>query len=334
MKNIFCCLTLLAGLFSCQAQEHQASTDQTATTQLKNLNDSSIIALPEDYQFPDQKHFSLLSWNVEHFVDPYDNPYINNKREDNPSEELDEKRALFVAALRKADADLVLLQEFESEAYLMQLAKDSLPELGYEFFASAESPTWYMNVVVMSRFPLGPLHAYGDVHTPVLKHLNKDGSRERQDHLNTRLLSVQFFPSAQAPYWLNGVHLKAGRGARNNGMRLGQIRFLQAAFAELQQTDPELKLIMAGDFNALPNSPELKQLTDPKAKVPLFDLLDINQLTHPAEQPERRLDYILINRAIKQESAEDAISLPTIFSPDSMRKISDHLPVMGKFKLK
>lgn len=334
MKQILIYLPLLVGILSCQAQEKKVLVQDTPVKAWESLHDSSVIALPEDYEFTEKKTFTLLSWNVEHFVDSYDNPYINNKREDQPAAELDEKRRLFVAALRKVNADVVLLQEFESEAYLMQLAQDSFPDLNYSFFASAESPTWYMNVVLMSRFPLGPLHAYGDVHTPVLNHLNQDGSRERQDHLNTRLWSVQFYPSAKERFWLNGVHLKAGRGDRNSGMRMGQVRFLQESFAQLQALEPDLKLIMAGDFNALPDSPEIQKLTDQSAAVPLFDLLDSNQLTHPADQPERRLDYILVNQNIKQGLDEHAIFLPAIFNADSMRTISDHLPVMAKFKLK
>ncbi|MEM6299792.1 MAG: endonuclease/exonuclease/phosphatase family protein, partial [Bacteroidota bacterium] len=102
------------------------------------------IASPEGYASRVGDTLRVLSWNVEHFVDDHDNPYTRNKREDT-SEKMDGRVSLLLEALRKADADIVVLQEFEHVQFLKQLADDSLSDMGYKFFADHESVNWYMN---------------------------------------------------------------------------------------------------------------------------------------------------------------------------------------------
>lgn len=295
------------------------------------LSDSSIIAIPVGYQFPEGETFSVLSWNVEHFVDPFDDPYINNRREDEPSPDMPRRVQLLVDAIRIADADVVVFQEFESEKYLMTLARDSFPELGYQFFSDAASPDWYMNVVLMSRFPLGTLRAYGDVTTPVTGFLDAEDNRQTQNHLNTRMWTMRIFASPSYEFWLTSVHLKAGRGPRNEAMRTGQINFLNQQFEELTQLNPDVNLMMAGDFNVYPNSDELKLLTDTRKKTHLLDPMDSTTWTHPSNKPARRLDYILVNSGMAKEMVASSVRPVHFFNSDSMRMISDHLPVMGEF---
>jgi endonuclease/exonuclease/phosphatase family metal-dependent hydrolase len=304
---------------------------QVEATKL-SLTDSSIVARPVDYQYPDKETFTLLSWNVEHFVDPFDDPYINNRRENNPPENMSARVSLLIKAFRMANADIVVLQEFESEKYLMTLAKDSFPELGYKYFADAASPDWYMNVVMMSRFPLGELKAYGDVTTPVTDYVDENGQKETQSHINTRMWTMQIFPSEDYQFWLTAVHLKAGRGERNIAMRTGQINYLLHQFERLTQLDPGVNLMMAGDFNAYPSSVELELLTEPREdKVLLIDPMDSAVLSHPADSPQRRLDYLLVNTNMEKEMVKGTVDVVYFFSPDSMRMLADHLPVMGEF---
>lgn len=325
MKNISPVL-LVALLWSCS--QPQPSTE--SVTDKFQLSDSSIVAKPVNYEYTTKESFKVLSWNVEHFVDPYDDPYINNSREDNPSEDLGKKVILLTEALKRADADVVVLQEFESEKYLMALARDSFPELDYRFFAAAPSPDWYMNVVLMSRFPLGVLKSYGDVTTPVPGYLTEEGEKQTQNHLNTRMWSLQVFPADNYTFWLTGVHLKAGGGERNSSMRTGQIQFLQSEFQQLLALDPQVNIMMAGDFNSYLNSSEIDLLTNIGNSYHLIDTMDSTIMTHTSDQPERRLDYMLVNPNMAQEQS-GSVNVPYFFSPDSMRMVSDHLPVVGEF---
>lgn len=323
-------MLLVIWVFACD----QSTTETSSTLDgLKpGLSDSSIIAHPVGYQFPEGETFKVLSWNVEHFVDPYDDPYIRNRREDMPDPDMPQRVQLLVEAIKNADADVVVLQEFESEKYLMSLARDSFPELGYRFFADAASPGWYMNVVLMSRFPLGVLQAYGDIYTPVTGYVDDEGEKQTQVNLNTRMWTMQIFADPSYDFWLTGVHLKAGRGPRNESMRAGQIHLLNEQFDQLIARNPEVNLMMAGDFNAYPNSEELKLLTDNSKDNYLIDPMDSTVWTHPSDVPERRLDYILVNQGMAHEMVSGSVQPVYFFSADSMRMLSDHLPVMGEFR--
>lgn len=330
MKNLLITICIFSAVVACQNMQ---SNQNKAIEEGFEIKDRSVIALPMDYDFSTDSTFSILSWNVEHFVDPYDDPYIDHPREDSPSPRMQEKLRLLIKALREADADMVLLQEFESEKYLMQLAQDSFPELNYQFFADAASPNWYMNVVLMSRFPLGVLQAYGDVYTPLPNYLNEAGQKESQSKINTRMWSIEIHPSADYKFNLFGVHLKAGRGERNVAVRLGQIHLLQKQFKELILIDPKANIMMAGDFNSLPKGRELNTLMNSRHPASaLIDPLDTGLYTHPADSPQRRLDYILLNPNMDQELLDGGIEICKFFSPDSMRMISDHLPLKAEIK--
>ncbi|MDW3193784.1 MAG: endonuclease/exonuclease/phosphatase family protein [Cytophagales bacterium] len=324
--NRFPFMLLAFSVFACD----QPSTETTSPVESPKvvLSDSSTIAHPVGYQFPEEETFKVLSWNVEHFVDPYDDPYIRNRREDNPDPDMPQRAQLLVEAIKMADADVVILQEFESEKYLMSLARDSFPELGYQFFADAASPGWYMNVVLMSRFPLGVLQAYGDIYTPVTGYVDDEGNKQTQVNLNTRMWTMQIFADPSYDFWLTGVHLKAGRGPRNEAMRAGQIHLLNQQFDQLVQQNPEANLMMAGDFNAYPNSNELKLLTDNH----LIDPMDSTVWTHPSDLPARRLDYMLVNQGMANEMVVGSVQPVYFFNADSMRMLSDHLPVIGEFR--
>lgn len=67
------------------------------------------VVTPVGYVYDASETFSVLSWNVEHFVDSYNDPYINSTREDQSAEHMANKLAYFVEALKTANADIVRL---------------------------------------------------------------------------------------------------------------------------------------------------------------------------------------------------------------------------------
>lgn len=327
MKNILNgALWVIFLMQSCVPAE---APNQTPTTS----HEAQVV--PILYAYPETPTFSILSWNVEHFLDPYDDPYIDNQRENNPPENMEARRALFLQALRKADADMVLLQEFESAKYLKRLADDSLSDMGYSFFADVPSHGWYMNVVLMSRFPLGKINGYGNVTTPLLDYLDEKGKAETQNHINTRMWSLDVYPAADYHFLLTGVHLKAGRGPRNIAMRKGQINYLVSQWNDRLKTNPQTNIIMAGDLNATPASEELDLLlANDELLAPFIDPIDTAILSHPADAPSRRLDYLLVNEQMLPEMEPESVNVTYFFSADTMRMISDHLPIMGTFHRK
>ncbi|MDX1970893.1 MAG: endonuclease/exonuclease/phosphatase family protein [Candidatus Sumerlaeia bacterium] len=274
----------------------------------------------------------LLSWNVEHFVDEYDDPYIENDREDEPDAAMVERTVLLAKALRTINADIVVLQEFESENFARQIAEKYLEDLNYEYFSASESPTWYMNVVVMSRIPLGVHYSYKNVFTPVVGQTNEDGTPAQQSNINTRMWAVDVIPNEEYVFTLTGVHLKAGGGDRNAAMRTGQYDFLKGQFQRFLNERPEANLLMVGDFNSYPESPELAGFLAPSGRVKLINPTAGKEfLTHPAEEPSRQLDYIIFNNNMAPEITPESVQIAPGVSREDMIKIADHLPLVVEF---
>jgi len=289
---------------------------------------SSTTANPNWYNSSEIDTVNILSWNVEHFVDDHDNPYIDNGRENNPPENMEERRKMFAEALKTADADIVVLQEFESDSYAMQLAEEYFPELGYQIFAGHESPDWYMNVIVMSRIPLGLFQSYATVNTPILEQMDEDGKPASQTFTNNRMWTVDVLVNPEYNFALTGVHLKAGRGERNENWRIGQMDLLRSHYAEILSSDPQKNILAVGDFNSTPDSREFHRFLGEGSNIEFTDpLAGTGIYSHPADSAFWRIDHILLNTNISDEVVPGSVMVNYYFSPDSMSTIADHLPM-------
>lgn len=323
---------LLLATLACLALSSCAQRTRVSTASFGQLGADNAIVKPMNYTYSSDSTFKVLSWNVENFVDLYDDPYIQNRREDHPPKDTEQRIALLVQALRMADADVVVLEEFESAKFLKQLAQDSLSDMGYLYFADSPSLNWYQNVVMMSKFPLGRMTTYGNATTALPGFVNKQGKAETQNHINSRMWSIDVFPAEHYTFLLTGVHLKAGRSERDMAMRKGQIGLLTATFNTYLRQNPAKNMIVAGDHNATPESEEIALLTQGKTlKNRFVDTIDPKVLSHPANKPNRRLDYILINENMQKEVLDGGAQVVHFFPADTMRLISDHLPVMARF---
>jgi endonuclease/exonuclease/phosphatase family metal-dependent hydrolase len=304
------------------------------------------MTLPPDYDFPDDDTVRVATWNLEHFVDGHDNPYIDADTENTPSPDLKNRKRRVARALRRLDADLVVLQEAESEAFLQSFVEDRLGDTNYRFATSVESPTWYMNVVLLSRYPLGVVRNYADVVTPIVGQDADNGEPAAQSLTNHRLWTTDVRVAADRMWTLVGAHLKAGRSASDRGWRIGQIRFLHAELSRLRTGRPAAQMLVAGDLNALSNSPELRLLlNNPGRPAPdsvqpgripgrvrfTDPLSDRPTPTHPSDDPVRQLDYLLPNSALADRLVDGSVHVARPLPADSMAATSDHLPVAASF---
>lgn len=286
------------------------------------------LTTPFWYNAGDFDTVKVLSWNVEHFVDSYDNPYIDNGRENTPPENMEERRKLFVEIIKKANADIVVLQEFESDSYAQKLAEEYFPELGYQVFAGHESNDWYMNVVVMSRIPLGLFHSYATSNTPIIGQTDDNGNPASQGFTNNRMWTTEVIVNPDYSFSLTGVHLKAGRGERNENWRLGQINLLRAHYQQLLALNPNQNILTVGDFNSTPDSDEFKAFLGAGSEVEFIDpLAGTDVFSHPADSAFWRIDHILPNTNMSAEIVDDTMLVNYFFSPDSMEMAADHLPM-------
>jgi endonuclease/exonuclease/phosphatase family metal-dependent hydrolase len=306
------------------------------------------MAVPPDYDYPNSDTVRVATWNLEHFVDGYDNPYIDAEQENDPNTAMAGRVRRATRALRRLDADLVVLQEAESEAFLQTLADEHLDDMGYRFATSVESPSWYMNVVLLSRYPLGVVRNYADVATPIAGQQADNGESAAQSLTNHRLWLADVRVRPDEPWTIVGAHLKAGRSAEDRGWRIGQIRFLHAELARLLEDRPTTPILVAGDLNSLPQSPELRLLlNNPDRPAPdslltgtlprrarfTSPMYNRSTPTHPSDDPVRQLDYLLPNSALVDRLVEGSARVARPLPPDSMAATSDHLPVTASFVL-
>lgn len=114
--------------------------------------------------------------------------------------------------------------------------------------------------------------------------------------------------------WGGGVHVLTTHLSLLAGSRLKQAGFLVRYLRRL-----EGPLILTGDLNAEPGSPELEILSH-------FGLVLCGPLdtpTFPAEAPARRLDYI----AVSPHWRAGEVSVPNVHA-------SDHLPMVADLELR
>ena len=69
---------------------------------------------------------------------------------------------------------------------------------------------------------------------------------------------------------MTGLHLKAGRGERNEAMRLGQINFLKYQFSRFLKMEASQNLLVAGDLNSVLESKEIEVLKSGNSEGDIF----------------------------------------------------------------
>lgn len=312
---------------------------------------SAGMALPPEYDFPARDTVRVATWNVENFVDTHDDPYVDAERENQPGG-VDREVRRFARAVRTLNADIVVLQEIESEAFVQRIVEDHLPDAGYRFFGSTKSPTWFQNVVVMSRYPLGVLRGYADVVTPLEGMRADTGDPAATALINHRLWMVDVRLSASAHLTVVGAHLKAGGSDRDRAWRLGQVRFLHGEFTRLLRERPSARVLVAGDLNSLPDSPELRLLLNnpdrpapdslttasaasspvpPRTAVFADPLHGAPSPTYPSDDPSRQLDYLLPNRPLRDDLRPGSMEVVRPLPAEALTATSDHLPVVATF---
>ena len=320
------CLALLLALAGCSAAPPEAPRGPAAGADPVR----AATALLPGYAYPPGDTVRVATLNAEHFVDLYDDPYIDADRESAPdAEALRQRHRLFVDALRAMDADVVSLQEVEGEGEIRALLDSLAPDLGYRFVASADDADWYMNVVVISRLPLGPLTTFADAATPIPGFTTEGGAPEATDLANHRMLAVDVYARPGYSFTLVAAHLKAGRGDRNEAWRTGQAALLHAWLGQrFGPLAPQANVLLAGDLNATPGSPSFAALLNGAGEhgpVRFSDPLPAEgAYTHPADDPQRRLDHVLVSAGAAPEASGVRVATP-IAEP---RRLSDHLPVV------
>ncbi len=290
------------------------------------------MVFPADYTFT-KDTLVVMAFNTENFTDTHDNPYISNQMEDNAAKTMEGREALLIKAFKAANADVVMVSEFETIAYLREINQKY--GLGYKFFASSESQTWYQNTMLMSKVPIGTFRTYGTVYSPVEGETDKNGMPLTQTNINARMWIAEVWPTASRKLYLCGVHLKAGRNKSDTATRIGQFTLLKGEFDRILKEDENAAILMAGDFNATPESAEFRIMQEGNKMSRMIDPLAGTQVfSHPAKAPRWRIDHMLYNEHLKSSIVPGTTGPVYLLSKEEMEKLSDHLPLMTKILIR
>ncbi len=291
----------------------------------------------------------LATYNIENLFDDVDDPSLTGEQDDAAMTKPYDNRVAAAQALRRLDADVVALQEVESEAALRWFLDLHASDLGYEHIISLDAgDTRGIEQSVISRYPLSNPRQWvnedlGGVH-PELYGTQPNWEAGKPMRFRRSPLAVDVTLPGDEIITLIVVHQKSGRQA--GYWREAEARRIVAIAAQIEAEHPERAVFLLGDFNAEPTADSVRMYLEPAAfnitGVPpqlrfvcgFADQSGPEIITHASG---RRIDLILANAAaLRLIVPGSAFVLGTTAAPEGVpfdvaRELpgyaSDHYPV-------
>ncbi len=245
----------------------------------------------------------LATYNTENLYDNKDDPALTGQYEDMNSVKPESQLKGLAAAIKRLDADVLCLEEIESEQVLLWFRDTYLKDLGYSFARSIDAgDPRGIEQAVLSRFPITECRNWPGL---ALKGVHPDRVDEPEGTTikfhRSPLEVVVRVPEAVTkgkPYDLTllVVHQKSGRAS--GYWREAEAEKTVELVGTIEKEHPGANIAVLGDFNAAPNDAPLKTfvgggLIDPFAiggKEP-----------GPTHESGRAIDHLLVNANLKAE---------------------------------
>jgi len=281
-----------------------------------------LLATAQDAPPPPIK---VLCWNVEHFTDPFDDPYTTADQDDKGSNKNDRQLRLMAQAIKAANADVIAFQEIEGDRAAKFFLDNYLPGHEYKYFASVPSLQWYQNVAVVSKLPLGPMVSFREVE------IYNEVLDRKENKYNSRLFAVEVKANDDYKFLLTNLHLKSGSDPEDPIWRKKQIAVIKDYLDTVTTADPQANILVVGDMNFTPESEEYTAMTtsggtkliDPFAGRMLF--------THSSRNPTRQIDFAFFSQGMAPEYVADSAAVAIPIPHAELAMVSDHLPVVISF---
>lgn len=282
----------------------------------------------------------LATYNVENLFDADDDPALSGQYEDMNSVKPRTQLEGVAAAIRKLDADVLAVEEIESEAALRWFRDTYLKDLGYTHLASIDAGDERgIEQGILSRFPIKSIKNWPRLQLDGVQP-DKEGDRANplagqpmRFHRSPFKVEIEIAggnqstsssspapssPSAPAegvaeparpgevsPYVLTLfiVHQKSGRFA--GYWREAEAAGLTKLIAETESASPSANIAVLGDFNASPTDAPVRTLIS-SGLIDLFadlrDSVPLDQSTRfMTHESGRSIDLILINKNLQPE---------------------------------
>ena len=282
---------------------------------------------PKSQRRPQPRHrFTVATYNVENLLDVFDDPYSLDEQSPVKPRVKIEKIA---QAIGQLDADIVVLQEVEHEGLLRAIVHDLLGGKGYEYMAVEPTNSYYgANLGVISRFPIVTLtsHRQLDLTLPNQKRT----WRFARDLLR---VVVELAPDQRLDLFV--VHFKHGQDPRSRLWRRAEAKATDQIVRAVLQDDPNVWLLLAGDFNDTPESETLSTVLDHEGGSP-SSLVDLHATIKPSRrvtalEKRRRntVDYLLASPALVERLVAGSAR---VLGDADVLSGSDHAPVVATFE--
>ncbi len=267
----------------------------------------------------------IASYNVKNLFDNANDPYHSD--EGTRAKPRSEMRHL-ARVIREINADVLALQEVESRGYLQQFLETMLYDMGYEHVVHFEGNDGRgIDVCLISRVPVGEVTSHR--HHVFKAH---DGGDQR---FGRDLLRVELLPDGGDSFEVWVVHLKSNSGGKelNEPIRLGECQEVHRLIARRLKQDPDVSLILCGDFNDEFKSRTLRTiLGDPPILRTTFDdLPESDRITYNKDPYRSMIDFILCSPAMAERMLPGSFQIRQGSEDESG---SDHNPISARFRKK
>jgi endonuclease/exonuclease/phosphatase family metal-dependent hydrolase len=161
--------------------------------------------------------------------------------------------------------------------------------------------------------------------------VDEEGRPESQAFTNNRMWTAELLVNPDYSFTITGLHLKAGRGERNESWRTGQIDLLREHLESIAAGNPDENMLVLGDLNTTPDSREFSRLLGDQNPIFFDPLQGTGQFSHPSDSLFWRIDHILPNHRMEPEMVPGSVQVVEPLSREEMIQISDHLPLIARF---
>ena len=276
--------------------------------------------------------FRLASFNLENYLDV---------REGTRPIKSPEARAKVRESIMAGRPDVLVLQEMGTLNAMKELHDSLAAEgLSYPYIEHATGYDTNIFVAIFSRFPIVSRHSHTN------DSFLLDGRRFR---ISRAFVAVEIQVNPRYRFTLIAAHLKSRRAsaaADESDMRYEEARLLREMIDAELERNPNLNLVVAGDFNDVKNSRAIKTVTG-KGQFSLIDTrpAERNGDNAPNLEPSAprtitwtdyfgkedtysRIDYILVSHGMIREWLPEETFIPRV---PSWGLASDHRPIVAGF---
>mgnify|MGYP005637931719 FL=1 len=256
------------------------------------------------------------SYNMLNFFDQTNDPSLEGEYDDfsdNPGPTSDARCKELGNIIRELDADILALQEVESQEALAWFNKNYLTDMGYDYVIS-EEVGYYRGIEqsLLSRFPVTDVTTWTNVDLTLVE---RHGGGWAEVPEGTEEITFQRSPlcvTVETPsgYELTvfSIHHKAGRNAWHRELEALQI---MQYIREMTHENPARNVAVIGDFNAQPWDRSTRVyfrdgMTDAIGHRALNLKWDDNSPLRKTHTSNRMIDFILLNSAALGELVIDS----------------------------